>query len=713
VARWLRVLVLLLVLTVVGVAVGRWLQLRGRPESAAPGMPELMAKLKQPTPVVEGLQKLGEIRAMLDEAPDEAARRLRALIAASPASPEAGEARVILASLLAKEGDTAGAVEQLDAVIADPQAGPRATRARIQRARLLAATKPDEARRDLQAIVRDKRHLPAHQNQARLELGLLELREGKFLDAVATLGPLTTRDYPEKAAALDAIGKALAGHAEKLAKGDNPQALLAWGDEMIKRFPELESMKGTIRYRQAGVLRQTGRLAEARLIVERLRRDDPSMADACADELARIAEAEAAAGILRSPAAFLEAKAQGKETRRHVQADIAADTTWAKADGPIVLAGAVTVKRGATLTIEPGCVVQLLVGTRLVVEGALVAAGTAEAPIRFTSAVGKSPTPFDGEGILFADSSDDERCRLEHCVVEYQRMGVTCAAASPAIRRSTLARNGVVALRASEGAAPIIEDCRIESNDAAGLSAAGASPVVRRCLVLRNGADGARFADKSGGTVASSRIRDNAGDGIACDNFASPTIEGNEIAGNKGAGIRCNRFSQPAIKGNVIRGNAGTGIRCTLSSAPTIAGNLIQGNGDQPIVMERSDPTIRGNLIIANRPYGINCKQSASPRIEGNWIERNGGVGIYCGEASAPVIAGNAIIGQRAAITNSSTNTVQAAGNYFGEVDDARMGVLIVDKGDQAALGEVVWRPRLSEPPPRPPAPKLDLPPLP
>ncbi|MBM4032924.1 MAG: tetratricopeptide repeat protein [Planctomycetes bacterium] len=722
-------LILLAVLTAIGVAAGfgvHWL----RPAREDPASDDTIAKAlevqRQAAPdlfakkglpkgdVVGALRVLGELRELAKDSPDEAAGRLRAYIEKAPDSPEAFEARLILAAVLARGGDPAGALKLLDAVAAEPDGGPRATRARIERAKLQARADPAAARRDLQAILANDDCQPQLQNQARLELGLLDTAAGDFLQAIKTLTPLTQRNYPERAAALDAIRQAVAGHAANLVKAGDPAALIAWAKDMIDKFPELDVMRSSLRFHQAAALRQMGSLADARLLAERLRRDDPALDAACLAELKLINEAEAAAGILREPAAFLKAKAEGKESRTHLDGDIAADAAWTKAQSPIVLAGKVTVKPGVTLTIEPACVVQFLLGARLVVQGALIAKGTQDAPIRFTSAVEKSPSPFDGEGIFFADSSADDRCLLEHCTIEYQRVGVACAASSPTLRRCTLARNGNAALHATDGAEPRIEDlCRFEANDALGIRAEASTLDIRRCLVLNNGSDGIRLADKTKGTIEANRIVGNAGHGIALDNFASPTIQGNELARNQGCGIRLNRFSQPDIQGNIIRDNRATGIRCSLDSASTIAGNLIEGNRDHPIILEKSDGTIKGNTIVRNGPYGLNCKQSASPQIEDNWIEGNGGCGILCGEASTPVITRNAILGQGKAISNGSSSAIQAKDNYFGDADDAKMAELIFDKADEQTLGEIIWRPRLAAPPPRPPQPAPDLPPPP
>jgi parallel beta-helix repeat protein len=707
-------------LCLVGLAAVGIVYLRGR-ETKGPSAPadeneqaqrELEERIKQGDAVHKRAQALTEIRETLKTTPDEGIRRLQELIKQSPASSEACEARLILAEALAARKDTQGALGHLEAVVADPNAGLRASRARIERAKLLAATDPAAARRDLQAVLRDVPH-PAIQPAARVELGLLEIREGQFAQAIAALAPVLERKYRERPEAQNVLRKAVVGELGRLAKAGEPKALMAWSEEVMKRFPDLAALATDIRYYQAVALRQVGRFTDARNLFERLRRQpDLLPPDAnCDAELARLTEEERAAGVVRSRDAFLQAKREGKETRADFEGALAADTTWAKDNSPLVLTGAVTVKPGATLTIEPGVTVQFLLGSRLVVEGTLIARGTVEQPIRFTSAATKAPSFYDGDGVLFADSSADDRCLLEHCVVEHQRVGVTCSAASPTLRRCLFTRNGNVALLATDGAGPRVEDqCRFESNDGVGLRAEKAGFGVRRCLILKNADGGIHIADNSKGTIEASRICENAKAGIICDNFASPTIQACEIASNLGDGIRCDRSSGPTIQGNVIRGNRGAGVRCLRDSASTLSGNLIEANQDYPIVLEKSDGVIKGNTIVGNRPYGLNCASAASPRIEGNWIERNGAAGIICTEGSAPTITRNAILGHAKAISNIGSLLIQARENYFGDVDDKRMEDIIFDRGDDKTLGQVVWQPRLTEPPPRPPKPQLDLP---
>ncbi len=100
----------------------------------------------------------------------------------------------------------------------------------------------------------------------------------------------------------------------------------------------------------------------------------------------------------------------------------------------------------AILTIEPGTTIRFSEGAQLMVgyggsTGGLIAVGTAQSPITFTSA-SNSPQPGDWHQLNFADGAVDAQTRLEHCIIEYGgRSGygnVLIADAIPAIADCTL-----------------------------------------------------------------------------------------------------------------------------------------------------------------------------------------------------------------------------------------------------------------------------------
>lgn len=100
----------------------------------------------------------------------------------------------------------------------------------------------------------------------------------------------------------------------------------------------------------------------------------------------------------------------------------------------------------AILTIEAGTTIRFSEGAQLMVgfggsTGGLIAVGTAQSPITFTSAAG-SPQPGDWHQLNFADGTVDTQTRLEHCIIEYGGRGgygnVLIADAVPAIANCTL-----------------------------------------------------------------------------------------------------------------------------------------------------------------------------------------------------------------------------------------------------------------------------------
>ncbi|MEW6079368.1 MAG: right-handed parallel beta-helix repeat-containing protein [Thermodesulfobacteriota bacterium] len=103
--------------------------------------------------------------------------------------------------------------------------------------------------------------------------------------------------------------------------------------------------------------------------------------------------------------------------------NITGSCTWAKQDLPYAVAGNVTVRNGAVLTIAPGATVKFNAGTGLYVSystytGAIYAVGTQGNPITFTSNAA-NPAPGDWRGIYFDNYTTDASTRLSYCIVEY------------------------------------------------------------------------------------------------------------------------------------------------------------------------------------------------------------------------------------------------------------------------------------------------------
>jgi len=271
-----------------------------------------------------------------------------------------------------------------------------------------------------------------------------------------------------------------------------------------------------------------------------------------------------------------------------VTADVTADTTWAAAAGPWTLDADVVVAQGARLTIEPGAVVELAEGVRLVIDGALVAHGTGDDPITFTGHGGAR-----WGGIVFNDGAEDASFEavddyvggsiLEHCVLEGASRAVALHAASPFIHQSTFRGNlleepengeGGAALFIGPDSAPRVMGNTFDDNEAAvsawggAIFAAFAAPILQDNTFTSN--------------------RNGYGAALCTSNVVSPIV-GNVFEDNdsdwEGGGMSL-YSSSPAIINNVLRDNSaiydGGAIHvchdCRPHATPFLIDNVITGN---------------------------------------------------------------------------------------------------------------------------------------
>jgi len=128
-----------------------------------------------------------------------------------------------------------------------------------------------------------------------------------------------------------------------------------------------------------------------------------------------------------------------------VEGDITQDVVWKLVDSPFIVVGNITVHAGATLRIEPGVEVKFGGPFRILVEGKLVAEGTQDKVIAFTSNNDEA-SHGDWMGILF---DGNEPSMLEYCVVEYAINGTSVRNGDVEVKNSTVrycSQNGIVVI---------------------------------------------------------------------------------------------------------------------------------------------------------------------------------------------------------------------------------------------------------------------------
>ena len=103
--------------------------------------------------------------------------------------------------------------------------------------------------------------------------------------------------------------------------------------------------------------------------------------------------------------------------------EITSDAQWTLSDSPVSVTEPVIIRPGATLTIDAGVTVMLAEDAAILVEGSLLANGTATEPILFTRAAGSNSWPgieFSGSRVwdTFSNRGVFEFCRFEHVLNE-------------------------------------------------------------------------------------------------------------------------------------------------------------------------------------------------------------------------------------------------------------------------------------------------------
>lgn len=232
------------------------------------------------------------------------------------------------------------------------------------------------------------------------------------------------------------------------------------------------------------------------------------------------------------------------------RAKISKDTVW---QGELLLKGDVEVAKGATLLITPGTVIKIekkegfgsfklnedksnhFPGIEIVVRGKIIAQGTKEHPIIFTSAA-EDPHPGDWGGVNILASKNNI---IEYCEFSYAHTAVHGHSAQVVVTRSYFHHNGVATGQKN------VKDAGFEC----------AMPILYN------------------------RMTENGG-GVLYGGGSEPTIVHNEISKNKFFGIYAKKGGMATIRYNNIVNNGKGVIVFKIKDGMLLRDNNISGNED-------------------------------------------------------------------------------------------------------------------------------------
>ncbi|MBI4661234.1 MAG: right-handed parallel beta-helix repeat-containing protein [Verrucomicrobia bacterium] len=369
--------------------------------------------------------------------------------------------------------------------------------------------------------------------------------------------------------------------------------------------------------------------------------------------------------------------------------------TWLKDNLPYTLVNDVYVDAGATLTLEPGLVVQFRYpDTALVVDGTLTARGTALRPIRFTSdELQKAPGQW--EAIIFRASNVNSI--LENCVVEY---GAAAGLSDESIRfenatatiRNCAIRNSRLDGIRFQASDPVIENCQFVNNGTTNNGFAMAMrvdslPKLKNNIALGNGRDAIKVFDYNfgrNGTWVKDSLPYTLVNDVNVNGGKSLTIE---------AGVTV-QFQDPNVglwvDGVLIaRGTAAAPIAFTSDEAVKKAGqwraltfrapdgnsilencNVEYGgaNAEGNVALFGSSPRINNCIIHDSVSDAIHCNNSAS-LITASRIVKSGRDGIRTANGASPVINNSTISGHAEfGVRNFDTaRIINAKSNFWGD----------------------------------------------
>lgn len=380
---------------------------------------------------------------------------------------------------------------------------------------------------------------------------------------------------------------------------------------------------------------------------------------------------------------------------------ICQDTIWQPSGNPfiatlsIVVGGPLCGGQAVTLTIEPGVEIRFARGRFLQNNATLLAMGTENTPILFTSNVA-AHAPGDWDGIRFTDASDDAAFDaagtyaggsiLRHCIVEFAKgssgFGVVSAtSASPFF-------DGLV-----------VRDTAADSTGAINLRPLSTQQIrIANTVVERNSGNGlvvGVVGFEAGGQVeiSDSRFLDNGGNGVEIQFAAIPVLLTRVNASrNDGNGISIADFLELRIATSVLEGNGQDGILDSSRFAAgilTLIDTVFHGNLGIGLRAGFADVTATGSCFADNTDGGV-VAFGNSTFLFNSFV--GDGARVHVGIT----LTDNNIVTPGIGLTMLSPNSagdLLAPRNWWGTTNAAVIPSKILDGFDEASLALVGFMP--------------------
>lgn len=278
------------------------------------------------------------------------------------------------------------------------------------------------------------------------------------------------------------------------------------------------------------------------------------------------------------------------------------ETVW---QGRIEVNGLVRVPENSRLIILPGTVVEFRMKdtnndrigeSGLMIQGVIIAKGSAEHPIIFRSA--QKLRQIGGWDSINIMSSDGAQNLIEYCQIEDAYRGLHFHFSNVAVNNSVI-RNNYRGIQFQESIVAISETY-IYANRS-GLQARDSQITFVGNTIFDNYA-GVNFF-RAIVNARGNRLENNLREGLRIRE-GIPMVNGNLISGNR-QGLMISGAVYGEVDRNVISRNLEAGISLKEIDNIEITGNFIQRNGSNGLSIQDSGAMIRGNTISENGDRGI------------------------------------------------------------------------------------------------------------
>lgn len=290
------------------------------------------------------------------------------------------------------------------------------------------------------------------------------------------------------------------------------------------------------------------------------------------------------------------------------------ETTWY---GTVLIKGVVTVYEEATLTIEPGTTIMFekkdTMGdgfgeNEMYIRGEIVAEGTKDKPITFTSAE-KVKRPGDWVAINMM-VSEEKRNIFRYCILEYSMRGFHAHFSDMNLVDCNI-RYNFLGVQFQDSKVKI-DRCRINSNNQ-GMQFRDSTLIITD----------SSFSDNNIGIRSVYSTVEFLNNSVEDCNLTAYQIRGSKvhIAGSKFNSSKTGIAAQDSelyITGSYINDNMQDGLSLHNSEV-TITNNYIILNGDDGVLIENCDGAVNSNIIYNNAKYNMYLDQEDDFDAKGNY----------------------------------------------------------------------------------------------